>query len=159
MESNTNFISYDSDDEQELLYVVYKGKVRDKQDVQNYQQPSTYSLVLKHKVKNIDLFSIGWLLNSTLFISYVPPYTKPSSSGKTQEEVIDGETQILPVFEDERINDAKNLDLRISLNATISKDQRVRITADILNLLDDVSDNSSSYELGRQFWLGVEYSF
>lgn len=157
---NTNFVSYDSNTDNKSYYVKYNKKTVESSVIKNYTRPDNYSFLLNFKTPNVEFFNLNGTLNSTLFFTYTPSYMKPTSTGETTDDIVDDEFTILSIYEDKKIKDNKNVDLKLSLDVAFSSTKRLRVSADILNLFDKVNDDlSNSYELGRQYWLGLEYKF
>lgn len=159
--SHTNFDTYDTndDDDENSFYVVYNNDIVDSYVVENYTRPDDFGLFLNFATPGVELFGIRGSLSSSILLSYTPSYMKPNPTGRTTEISPGGVTQTVAVYEDEKMSDQKNIDLKFAFNAKFAKNQRIRISADVLNVLDDVESSTTSYQIGRQFWLGAEYKF
>lgn len=160
--NSTNFASYDSSDTENKreFFAIYNNKTIDINNLGSFKTPDNYTLLLNYISPNIGFLGLNNTLSGTLFFEYTPSYIKPVSTGEQTEIIVDGVRELASIYNDQKIKSRKNVDLRISLNTKINSKNNLIITADILNLLDSIdNDNSNSYQLRRQFWLGVEYRF
>lgn len=154
--NDTNFISYNTDDEEDISKVMYKGKEVNKSSLENYSRPERYSLFLKFKTPAVDFFDLKGSLSKSVLFSYTASYIKPTATDAKSASADGG----LVEYEDKKISHVKNLDLKLAFDTKFSKNRRLRLSADIFNVLDEVSgEDSNNYELGRSFWLGAEYKF
>lgn len=152
----TNFKTYDTDDESSPFFVRYNGKTVAYDEIQNYDRPGRYILNLNFKTPSVEMFKLKGSLNTNFLFTYTPSHTKPEKIGT---EEVDGIDDLVEAYEDTNVKALKNLDVKFSFDTRFGNSNRIRISADFLNILDDVEEENSSYEIGRQYWLGMEYKF
>lgn len=156
--SKTFFTNYDSLEDNSQMYIFYNDKVQRAYETSNYKKPDRYNLSLNLLVPNIDILSTKGELSTTLAFEYKESFIIPNATGNQVELKIDGEKLPLQIYKDKKIKDSKKLDFKMSYLIKKRK-HNLQVKADILNILNDYQEEDRAYKVGRQYWLGLEYSF
>ena len=103
-----------------------------------------------------------WNLTVSNFLRYRGAYEQLISTG---ERVTEG-NQDLAVYDAVDVKAAPTWDLRVNWDIPTGKDQALFVAVDVTNVTDQVNEivsssstASTTYEVGRQYWLEVGYRF
>ncbi|MFJ4142813.1 TonB-dependent receptor plug domain-containing protein [Pseudomonas sp. NPDC089734] len=135
--------------------VFYNGTLMKYSDLpaSNFNRPWTGRMTT---ITEIPQLHLTW----SNFFRYRGAYDQIITTG--DEVTIGGES--FSLFENARVKAAPTWDMRLDWELPTGKEQAVFAAVDITNVTDKVnpivgSTGSTSYEVGRQFWLEVGYRF
>ncbi|NCD24260.1 MAG: hypothetical protein EOL86_01520 [Deltaproteobacteria bacterium] len=153
-ETITSHESYDStlDDEALDEKVWYDGDLVDKIDLPrtNFNRPWVASLVYTAKLPlGFSFSNVTWARAGYRAVV------------RADDDVtVDGEDY--DVYERVNREPVYTFDWKLTWDAPVTDSQILTLGLEVLNVFDariPVADSEDSYELGRQFWLGMEYRF
>lgn len=157
--TRANSQSYDdtfNDSEEDLAELIwYKGKIGTKDEllVKDYNRPLRIVMIYTCELMEKLQFS-----QTT---TYRSSYKTSEKTGETRS--IDEQTTA-EVYEDVTNDHALIFDVHLAANiwpGTL-KQKALWLSIDVYNIFDQrtkLGDSQTDYELGRQFWLGVDYRF
>jgi hypothetical protein len=135
--------------------VVYDGKVMKYSELpaSDFNRPWTARMTAITEIPQ-------WNLTVSNFLRYRGPYDQIYNLDETT--TVNGET--LDVYRAVRVSAAPTWDMRLDWEVPTGKDQAAFIAVDVTNVADKVNSIKSSattttYEVGRQYWLEVGYRF
>jgi len=143
--------SVDADDVEELVW--YNGSTLSYHEIPrtNYNRPSIVNLVYSGQLPFNTKF--------TNIAKFRDAYYRYKNTGK--KHTLPNDSQIW-IYEKKKYHSSITFDWRFSWAIPVTTKQRVDFTLDIYNVFNEknlVSYYEDEYELGRQFWAGVEFSF
>lgn len=153
-ETTTTNESYDDplDDEALEQQVWYDGGLVDKSTLPrtNFNRPWLGSVVYTAKLPmNLSFSNVTWARGG---------YTALEDSGKNIS--INGESY--DIYDRIERNPEVTFDWKLVMDVPLKGSQQLIFGVDVLNVFDAkhrVGNSNDSYELGRQFWAGLEYRF
>ncbi|MCD5977844.1 TonB-dependent receptor plug domain-containing protein [Pseudomonas quasicaspiana] len=135
--------------------VVYDGKLTKYSELpaSDFNRPWTARMTAITEIPQ-------WHLTVSNFLRYRGAYDQIYNLN--EKVVVDGES--LDVYRTVRVNAAPTWDMRVDWEVPTGKDQAAFIAVDVTNVADRVNTIKSSattttYEVGRQYWLEVGYRF
>ncbi|WP_122553595.1 TonB-dependent receptor [Pseudomonas viridiflava] len=150
--------NYDDAINSELLLnddVLYDGSLIKYSDLPagNFNRPWTARMTT---ITEIPQLHVTW----SNFFRYRGPYDQIVNTN--DDVIIDGKS--VSVFETESVSAAPTWDMRVDWELPTGKDEAVFVAVDVTNVADRVNSivsrgGNTTYEVGRQYWLGVGYRF
>jgi hypothetical protein len=137
--------------------VLYDGSLMKYSELpaSNFNRPWTGRMTT---ITDIPQLNLTW----SNFFRYRGAYDQIINTG--DEVVIDGKD--VSVYETARVSAAPTWDMRLDWELPTGKDESVFVAVDVTNVTDKVnsivssrSTASTTYEVGRQYWLEVGYRF
>ncbi|WLF83206.1 TonB-dependent receptor plug domain-containing protein [Moraxella sp. ZY210820] len=157
---------YDTTDAQDELKAIHEGKLINREDLPAMDYNTPWSLTA-----DIDMTFPKLNLTWGHRLDYRAGYTGYST---TQQECPLYDANICAdyvgratLYEKTKFNDHINYNMRFTYKQPTFKNQSLELTLDINNVFDKKiatyrgtsSTSSVSYQMGRNFWLGVAYNF
>ncbi|CNI11003.1 TonB-dependent receptor [Yersinia vastinensis] len=136
--------------------IIYKGKVIRNIDkpADNFNRPWSAFAELNTEIP-------AWRLDWTQRLSYIAGYraiTSRETVACNTDIRCQGYSGTMDVYEEEQFSPNINLDWRVSYTQPLGK-QNIKVGLDIFNVLNHVNKTESDYQMGRQYWLDVTYSW
>ncbi|CNK99035.1 putative exported iron receptor protein [Yersinia enterocolitica] len=147
--------TYDDEADPDQL-IIYRGSVirQIEKPADNFNRPWSAFAELNTEIP-------AWRLDWTQRLSYIAGYRSITSKETVSCNVdvrCQGYSGTMDVYEEEQFSPNINLDWRISYTQPLSK-QNIKVGLDIFNVLNHVNKTESNYQMGRQYWLDVAYSW
>lgn len=157
-ETKRNYVNYESVYNEDQFYnenVLFDGQLMRYSELPalDYNRPWTARLTT---ITEIPAFNLQW----SNFFRYRGSYEQIIDTG--DEETINGDE--VSVYETKRVSAAPTWDSSITWTLPLAGQQSAFVKVDVNNVLDRVNPiisyrGSTSYEVGRQYWLEVGYRF
>lgn len=157
---------YDTTNAQDELKVIYEQKLMDKDELPAMDYHTPWSVYA-----NIDMLFPDINLTWGHSLGYRAGYTGYKTSSQEcpvyDSKICGDYVGRATLFEPTKFSDHLSYDMRFAYKKPIFKHQSVELSLDVNNVFDKKIATSRgtstaspvSYQMGRQFWLGVAYNF
>lgn len=150
--------SFDDDDAQE--WVIYKGEVMLRSDLPrtDYNRPWTANLVLT------SLLPYGFEFTNVTHYrsSYMGRETVGIRGSKTKPLPVDAPPEVDRAYGETKKPRSWLFDWKVTWRKEIGTSQELALSLEAYNVFDEkisLEDSDDEFEMGRQFWAGMEYAF
>ncbi len=166
--STTSNENYDVtvEDEEALSYVWYRGEIIRYAELprQDFNRPFVVNLLyVWHPFPALQLSAAGKYRSSYIAVDETGEYEPvPDGSEYIDDYTGDVIREELAVYEEIKMKNVVTFDVKIRWEFFVTDESSVSVYADITNIFNSkslVAASSTEYEMGRQIWLGAEYSF
>lgn len=151
---NNGLVDYSSDTEDETEYVYYSGQVMTLADLYEQDARQNYAAPFRASVSwSAMWFDDALMTNTTLY--YRGKYEYLDDTG---ENYTDESGNKYDIYGEEEVKAVTSVDFNATYQFLQYKQHNASIDLRIKNLLDDVSGSTSNYQIGRSYWIGLNYS-
>ena len=158
-DSDTSNHDYDDllEDSDDQPQVYYKGQLWFKNDLPRNQFRQPYEIKLTY------IGQLPWGLTFTNFTKYRSSYTNLENTYETIDiPTTTTDSGGIPIYDNVTREAALTFDWKLRWEHATWQQQKLALDLEIYNVFNSKVETVSLnevYELGRQFWLGAEYSF
>lgn len=151
---NNGLVDYSSDPEDETEYVYYHGQVMTLADMYEHDARQNYAAPFRASASwSTFWFDRALMTNATLYYRGKYEYLTD-----TTENYTDSDGNRYDIYDVEERKAITTVDLNATYRFLKYKQHNASLDIRVKNLFDEVEESESSYQIGRSFWLGLNYS-
>ncbi|WP_432468710.1 TonB-dependent receptor plug domain-containing protein [Agarivorans sp. Z349TD_8] len=151
---NNGLIDYSTDPEDEAELVYYKGQIMTMSDMYEDDARQNYAAPFRASVS----WSTLWFDDALMTSATVYHRGKYEYLTDTRANYVDADGNKYDIYGEQEKKAKTTVDLNATYRFLKYKQHNASIDLRIKNLLDNVEGSESNYQIGRSFWLGLNYS-
>ncbi|MGP9680131.1 hypothetical protein ACT3TC_16020, partial [Halomonas sp. AOP27-A1-41] len=145
--------TYEADDQNELVY--YSNAIMSMADLREQDARQNFAAPFKASVN----WATGWLNGNLITDTSLNYRGKYEYLTDSRESYTDNEGNTYDIYEDTNTGSLMTVDTNIKYYFLNKNIHNASVDFRIKNIFDRVTGNTSNYQIGRSFWLGLNYAF
>lgn len=145
--------TYEADDQNELVY--YSNAIMSMADLREQDARQNFAAPFKASVN----WATGWLNGNLITDTSLNYRGKYEYLTDSRENYTDNEGNTYDIYEDTNTGSLTTVDTNIKYYFLNKNIHNASVDFRIKNIFDRVTGNTSNYQIGRSFWLGLNYAF
>jgi hypothetical protein len=151
---NNGLIDYTANPEDEAEFIYYNGQIMTLAEMYEHDARQNYAAPFRASAS----WTAAWFNNALITNAKLYYRSKYEYLTDTRDNYEDGDGNKYDIYDVEEMKHLTTVDLNATYHFLKYKQHNASLDLRISNLFNEVTGSESNYQIGRSFWLGLNYT-